>query len=803
MDKVKKLLDYKSIIILALYMAVVFVPELRSYEIMTPQWLYLSIVNLVVFGFLLYTRDELKINIKNKLTSFFFLSHIGFLLISVVSMVKSISTDESLLYISWYATFFGAILNFYFILNKKNKLDFNTVAKLISIVLLAESFSVVSYFLSHYSDPRSVELVLGLKHYYGNRNILAIALAIKLPFALYLFLTQKRIIKVVSGFVVLIAISSVLFIGARTSILAILATFILIVISYLIINKKDIKNSFSTTISLIIVGFFAILLSLSTNKINSGFNSFKDLVELRFEKDLYLDLPSTSLVDSNGRFLFWKEALKDIKENPILGLGSGNWKFDECDEVLAASPNTAYMNLGQPHNDFLQHFLEEGIFGFLFYLAIYVIVLIILIKKLYAFKLVEHKFIIVTIASALMAYTIDAFLNFPHERPTIQIFFALFLVLALTFTGNAKSNNHDTETEKLVNKKAIAIAVLALGVFTFIINYKMFQSAQMQLLVIQDTTKKNAFETKFSMSYNTFLRRFPEFPDAMILGESIEHTKALYAISDGDIPLALDHLSKSIHNFPNSYVSKGLKAMVFHNLKQYDSSMYYAREVFDKTPSITANTTILANLYVYNKDTLNLFKVLNKHLSVVPKSDNIWRQKASCVLKYRKDVPQAIRVLDSGLYYNPESKVLIGAKQKIEKAKGSVNTELPTLNSKEFEEKENQLKAYFDKGNNFFTAKNYNAARIEYLKALDISPGNIPIFYKLGFLEKNTKNYQKSIDYFTKVINDDFTNDGRPEYNRATAYLYLGDQVNARKDFTTSRNKGYPLALKMDASKFD
>ncbi len=65
-----------------------------------------------------------------------------------------------------------------------------------------------------------------------------------------------------------------------------------------------------------------------------------------------------------------------------------------------------------------------------------------------------------------------------------------------------------------------------------------------------------------------------------------------------------------------------------------------------------------------------------------------------------------------------------------------------------------------------------------------------------------TKNYKNAIPYLTKVIEDKYLNNGRPEYSRGVSYLKLKDNNNAKKDFVISRNKKWPAALKLSDAFF-
>ena len=56
----KKGADYILLFFSAIYLAVHFIPDLGGADVMGAQWLYTSIVDLVVFGYLLFNINKYK-----------------------------------------------------------------------------------------------------------------------------------------------------------------------------------------------------------------------------------------------------------------------------------------------------------------------------------------------------------------------------------------------------------------------------------------------------------------------------------------------------------------------------------------------------------------------------------------------------------------------------------------------------------------------------------------------------------------------------------------------------------------------
>ena len=64
---------------------------------------------------------------------------------------------------------------------------------------------------------------------------------------------------------------------------------------------------------------------------------------------------------SNGRFLYWRDALDYLQKNPIFASGLGNWKIASIEE--GKEHISGYTVPYHAHNDFIHVFTETGILG--------------------------------------------------------------------------------------------------------------------------------------------------------------------------------------------------------------------------------------------------------------------------------------------------------------------------------------------------------------------------------------------------------------------------------------------------------
>ena len=125
-----------------------------------------------------------------------------------------------------------------------------------------------------------------------------------------------------------------------------------------------------------------------------------------------------------------------------MGCGYGNWK-------IASIPYTKYLvdDLIVPihaQNDFLEYFAELGLAGGLLYISLFVCVLVFTIKTVFSDTSNEIKLIAVFSFMGLAGFFIDAFFNFPIERPVNQLYFVF--ITALNIVAYLAKKDAETDT---------------------------------------------------------------------------------------------------------------------------------------------------------------------------------------------------------------------------------------------------------------------------------------------------------------------------------------------------------------------
>lgn len=385
------------------------------------QWMYLSIVFFFIFNTLIISnrlsRDELIVNFKSNLKSyvplFFFIS------ISFISITYSYNKSEAIITSSRYLINFLILFYFLFFFQRINskKVFENSI-----IVLLALELFVSFAFI--YNDIKNDAFILRKPIYSGltgNVNILTSLILPKIPILLYrLFYTKSKALKVFLFLLLQLSAIVIFSLGSRISF--VVFSFYIFFFTFWIFRTISLKPILKKSIfTLFLIILFKVNFSV-VNYIEDSSN--QDILNQRLESTIALNGSDDSI---NSRIRYFKHSLEMFLENPIIGLGSGNWKIESIKYDRKNIRN--YVVPYHSHNDFLQILAELGALGLLSYIIFLLIPLIKLIKNIKSFN--SNYFIFFLMS--FIAFLLDSAINFPIARPVNQILFLAFYAFIISY----------------------------------------------------------------------------------------------------------------------------------------------------------------------------------------------------------------------------------------------------------------------------------------------------------------------------------------------------------------------------------
>ena len=384
-----------------------FIPSLGALDKANTHWLFLSVIPLF------FLKNSLNFSsFKSKI----FIVYTLFISQVLLSLFYTNNFNISVVDLSRHLILFSCLVFFLSLLHSR-KFSFYNISLLVSFFLMYEAiaslWSVIRFILNNgfdFSIITSIETD-GLKGLMGNRNITTASIVIKIPFLFYLIYQSKFSYKVLFGCLSFLPALSLFLINSRAALLSFI--FIVSVVSFLIF-LFHIKKISSLPFILTPL-FFAFLFASSLTPDDNSVTSSR-LSSIKFTNE-----------SSSQRFFLWENAVDYISQNPFIGCGIGNWKVESA--AYWGSYGNKYLVPFHAHNDFLEFSTELGIIGGLTYFILFF--LIIYKSFISYFKSKDFKFLI--LFSSFVALFIDSFLNFPFERPLIQVMFLLLLALNIHY----------------------------------------------------------------------------------------------------------------------------------------------------------------------------------------------------------------------------------------------------------------------------------------------------------------------------------------------------------------------------------
>ena len=677
-----------NILLIAYGYVTVMTPNWMAFDSNAPKFLTFAILNLITAGFVLFVKD---FRANNNILFSFFLNKIGItyciiILLSVASFAKVINVEEAMLhFFKFFTAFSGAwLVSCLVIYNPKNVIYLSIAMIFLLFFDCLKTFEGVSKIIKGLGSDYDI------KGSYSNKNILASAIFIKIPFAIWLFYFQKDWKRILGGIGIVVGSLSVFFMSSRAFYLAIfIILFVLIIYSllnYFLLKRKSTGVRVGSHILLVVLAFgiFSFVQGVMYPKAVKESTSFTARLSTIAQEEN---------ISNNLRKTAWTTSVTEmIPNDPLLGVGIGNWKVRYLEHENSYSPHYIYMY--KAHNDFIEIASEIGIFGGLSFIAIFVLIGLYFLKATYQTKNKEHEKWLLLPLLGLFSYAFDAFFNFPQDRPEIQSLFALYVGIAVALTSVYFSKKEISLSTKNSSMLIALVAIVALSSnFANVVVQKMyFESSKIQRMVKEE--QQGIRKTKSNSAY--LLQNYPKIPNLTAVAEPVDVEKARYLIDEKKFKEAREVLS-SIKYHPWDGRPEYFIAVSYFmdENKNFDSIYKYAHKARKVKPNFFGNTnleTFALNNMGREKESIELWKtflgltsdsikkdvpkwksILKNTLHVDVDKDAIKANRkepqAWNALAYLQEknnlIEQAKATLDSAFVYLPEDKSITDNRNKI------------------------------------------------------------------------------------------------------------------------------------------
>lgn len=133
-----------------------------------------------------------------------------------------------------------------------------------------------------------------------------------------------------------------------------------------------------------------------------------------------------STFSSNWRLVVWTNTLAMIKDNPVIGVGLGNWRFHYPRyhrRIAVDTDFNSHVQADTPHNDWVQTFAETGLVGVAALIVAVLALVLAFVGWFAADRAEEDRLAVLCILVSCVALGVDAVFSFPIAKaaPTFTL----------------------------------------------------------------------------------------------------------------------------------------------------------------------------------------------------------------------------------------------------------------------------------------------------------------------------------------------------------------------------------------------
>ena len=450
---------------LILILPVFYLPQAMDRTLM-PRMLFLSIVLLLCTP-LLFSKQKLLSWEFNTWRNPVFLLVAGYLVVALFAACFAANSQE---------IYFDLLRNILFLsgLAYATAILQNTKewpVKLSALFLITAAVAVLIGSIQYVSRVHLAEsallpdgraLVYSVTGLFSHKNFFSSALFLMLPFVgygVYKFRKKYQMMAIVVTIAILVMIMALgtrsvwlgLFVGVAT------ASVLLLIYPGRFGMSVQLRKWFLMAIAATLLFFLIVFVSTDPADDFSFSGRVLSIVDVESQHNIH-------------RINIWKGTLAIIQENPIIGVGPGNWMihipayFDHNFDELRA------LGWSQPHNDFLWIAAEKGVTGLLFFSSFYLVILVMLFRILLSSEIKaakEQKVFALLLLIGLLGYLTDSFFSFPYERMDVMVLHMILIASVIVLYN-------DISTQKCFKplRKVLLMLLIPLFIFSAIASYQ-------------------------------------------------------------------------------------------------------------------------------------------------------------------------------------------------------------------------------------------------------------------------------------------------------------------------------------------
>ncbi|MDB4303984.1 O-antigen ligase family protein [Desulfosarcina sp.] len=561
-------------------------------------------VSIVILAILMFFENGKKKIETGIFLNGYFIVFLFFILISIASLFSAINPIEGLSDIfKWILFFMLSLLATILMIKSESVFELLLKGVIINSILFSV-FGFAQYFENAFlsADPNALYEVKGLM---AHKNQFSISLFVVLPFLLSGIVVFKKTWKKLAVFSTILVFILIMILQTRAVWLGLFISGVFTIIVFIMASsKKGIIQIKGKNKKRILSGGIAVVVLILLLVVVFPVGPFKSINER------VSTVFNPKYTSNEWRVEMWNATTKLVKDQPVTGVGAGNWKISVYPYYSEYLPSV-YRHWRNPHNDYLLAFSEKGLLGLLAFVSIFFFLLFYGIRNLYRSSSHKAFFVNSFLIFGVAGYMLVSFFSFPNERINHLIFVSLMAAYIISEFLKPKLST----SNKGINKAWFVMPILVgsylaihFGVIAINseINLKKAMAAQMK----KDWKAMYFFAQKAYSKYAP-IEPHNSYPVAMYSG--------LASFSQGKFEVALENFKKSYQQHPTSISVINNLGSVYGELGKLDSCIYYHSKTLEIFPHYDFGRVNLTKSYYVDKDYKKAYQTI---LHCDPKSTN-------------------------------------------------------------------------------------------------------------------------------------------------------------------------------------
>ena len=700
-------------------------------------------------------RVKIFSTLKNNV---FFISFLLFSLWSGFTVLFSHNTSEALRVMTELLAYLSSIPIISYCI-KKDKKNFGFVISTIPILLSIEILFIIIPYLYDTLGSSVINRSQRYSGFTGNVNIAAFSIVLKLPFVWYfIYKLQKQHLKKIGLIIIyFLGLFSIIIIHQTRGALICVITLISLFLVYQLLKKNNFRSFLKRAFILV----FPLILVFFLNSVLENFTSNYTSVNSRMSS-----LQEASDVSVQSRLRYYKTALESIKDNPITGIGIGNWALEDIKRAPKAI--IGYVVGYHVHNDFLEVAAETGIIGFILFYGIIFWVLFRILSQILKNKASQIHIIIFL---SITGFLIDSLFNFPFSRPIqmMQLIFCVCLFFSSITFSSIFFNKTTTNT-------AFSLLLLILPI-NFYGSYKVY-TGNVDMYTLLGEYNYGLHDRPLD-EVEKFQDEFPNLTGTTL---PIKTLKGIYYFKKDSFKIAEKYFREGIKDNPFIKISETYLGFTKFKQREIDSALYYTKDAFYTLPNNPAHYTYYMAALTAKYDTLEMNKAYDIMKSYSPNDEFVDDV-------YTLSLAKLLDKVESKSIISRANKNLLESKD--DQIKGNIYV----LNFGR--EKVAEAFELHEKGLEYFENNDFENAAIYFEKAALINTLEAPYYENAANAYIKIGNNKKAEFFIDFILNEINPNNGKAFYMKAILELDKDNQSKACEYLLESYKNGFKGALRV------